>query len=126
MAIAETLGRMMATLLAIIRTRVELAVVEMKEESLRLLSYLVLSLLALLCFAIAILLGTFFVIVLFWDTHRIASILITAGVHIALGVGIGLGIRSSIRHKPKLLSYTIAELRKDVDSVNDPSLKAGA
>jgi uncharacterized membrane protein YqjE len=98
----------------------------MKEESLRLLSYLVLSLLALLCFAIAILLGTFFVIVLFWDTHRIASILITAGVHIALGVGIGLGIRSSIRHKPKLLSYTIAELRKDVDSVNDPSLKAGA
>jgi uncharacterized membrane protein YqjE len=40
MAIGHTLGRMAATLVAIVRTRLELAVVEMEEESLRFLSLL--------------------------------------------------------------------------------------
>lgn len=101
MASAETLGRIAATLLAIIRTRVELAAVEMEEETLRFLGYLALSPLALLCLGLAIVLGTFFIIALFWDTHRVASILVKADVYVAIAVAVGFGVPSSFRHKPK-------------------------
>lgn len=119
MAIAHTLGRMAATFATIVRTRLELAALEVQEESLRLLSYLALALLAVLCIAIAIVLAAFLVIVLFWDTHRIGAIAGTAGAFVVLGAGLGLGVRSRLRHKPKLLSFTIAELGKDVDSMKN-------
>jgi uncharacterized membrane protein YqjE len=119
MAIAETLGRVATTLVAIVRTRIELAAVEMEEESLRFLGYLALSLLALLCLGLAIVLGTFFIIVLFWDTHRLAAILVTAGVYVAIAAAIAVGVRNSFRHKPKLLSFTLAELGKDVASMKN-------
>jgi len=108
---------MAATLVAIVQTRLELAAVEVREESLRVLTYLALSLLAMLCVTIAILLAAFLVIVLFWDTHRIGSIAATAGLFAAAGFGILLGVRYSFRHKPRLLSFTIAELSKDVDGM---------
>ena len=120
MASAPALGRMAATLVAIVQTRLALAALEMEEESLRLLSYLALAMLALLCVSLAILLGAFLVIVLFWDTHRIGAIVGSAGFFAALGVGLGLGVRASMRHKPKLLSFTLAELNKDLASMKSP------
>ncbi|CDG85144.1 phage holin family protein [Janthinobacterium agaricidamnosum] len=117
MAIAQSLGRIATTLVAIIRTRMELAAVEMEEESLRFLAYLALGLLAMLCMAITILLLVFLILVLFWDSYRIASIIVSAAVFAALGVAIVLGVRHHFRHKPKLLSFTLAELNKDLDSM---------
>ena len=117
MAIAQALGRMAATLVAIVQTRLALAALEMEEESLRLLSYLALALLAMLCIALAILLGAFLVIVLFWDTHRIAAIAITAAVFIVAAIATLLGVRASFRSKPKLLSFTLSELNKDLDEL---------
>ena len=117
MALIKTLGNMAATLAAIVHTRLELAAAEMEEESLRLLSYLALGFLAIFCLSVAILLVAFFVIVLFWDSYRIAAILAVAAVFAAAAVGIGIGVRNSFRHKPKLLSFTLAELGKDVASM---------
>ncbi|MES2742871.1 MAG: phage holin family protein [Pseudomonadota bacterium] len=117
MAIAETLGRIASTVVAIVQTRLELAAVEMEEESLRLLSYLALALLAVICFSMCVMLLGFLVIALFWDSHRIVAILATAGGFALVGTGIGLGVRSSFRRKPKLLSFTLAELNKDLSSM---------
>lgn len=117
MVIMDTLGRMAATLMAIVHTRLELAAIEMEEESLRFLAYFGLCLLALLCLSMTIVLLTFFVVVLFWDTYRIAAILwLALGFAVAAG-GLVLGVRHSFRNKPKLLSFTIAELGKDVTSM---------
>lgn len=117
MAIAQALGRMATTLVAIVQTRLALVALEVEEGSLRLLSYLALALLATFCVGLAILLGAFLVIVLFWDTHRIGAIVGSAGFFAALGIGLGLGVRASMRHKPKLLSFTLAELNKDLASM---------
>ena len=119
MAIVHTLGRIASTLMAIVQTRIKLAVLEMEEESIRLLSYLALVLLAMLCLAMAVVLAAFLVIVLFWDTHRIATIAITTGVFAAGGLALLFGVRSNFRRKPKLLSFTIAELGKDLDSMRN-------
>lgn len=117
MAIATTLGRLASTLAAIVQTRLELAAMEMEEESLRLLSYFALGLLALLCVGMTVMLAALFIIVLFWDTYRLPAIFAVALVFALTAVGIVFGIRSSYRNKPAMLSITRAELRKDVASM---------
>lgn len=115
MAIAETVGRLAATLLAMVRTRMALASVEMEEQSQRYLGYLLMSLLALFLFGIAIVLVALFVIILFWDTYRIAAVLGMAGVFALAAVVIGLKVRSGFASQPALLSATMAELQKDIE-----------
>ena len=105
MAIVQHAARVAATLAAILRTRLKLAAVEMEEESLRYLTYLGLAMLALLLLFVGLVLLVFLVIVMFWDTHRIAAIATLVGV------------RASFRNKPKLLSFTMDELSKDLDAL---------
>lgn len=119
MAITQALGRLGGTLAAIVRTRLALAALEMEEESRRLLGYLLFALLALFLSGVAIVLLAFFVIVLFWDTHRIAALLGTAGVFALAALAIVLKLRADLRNKPRLLSHTIAELAKDIDFVKN-------
>ena len=117
MAIVHHVAQVAATLAAIVQTRLALAAVEMEEESLRFLSYLALAMLALLCLFVGLVLIVFLVIVLFWDTHRIAAIAITAAVFIVAAIATLLGVRASFRSKPKLLSFPLSELNKDLDEL---------
>ncbi|MCL1887197.1 MAG: phage holin family protein [Betaproteobacteria bacterium] len=105
---------MVSTLLAIFHTRIELFTVELQEEAQRLLSYFILSLVALFCLVMTLFLAVFLVIVLFWDTYRILAI---CGLMVFLGgaaVLIGFGIRSNYRKKPGMLAYTRNEIAKDI------------
>ncbi|MBB5608399.1 MULTISPECIES: phage holin family protein [unclassified Janthinobacterium] len=117
MAIAHHVAQVAATIAAIVQTRLALAAVEVEEESLRFLTYLALAMLALLCLFVGLVLLIFMVIVLFWDTHRIAAIGLTAAVFIIAAIATLLGVRSSFRSKPKLLSFTMAELNKDLEGL---------
>ncbi|MFD2367572.1 phage holin family protein [Pseudoduganella sp. GCM10020061] len=117
MSIFESAGRLGATLVAMVQTRVELASVELQEEAQRMLRYLVLSLMALFLAAMTVVLVTFFVILLFWEEH---PLLATGLLAILYGFGailLMMKVKSEIRSKPALLSHTLAELRKDVDCV---------
>ncbi|MBS1169583.1 MAG: hypothetical protein H6R01_501 [Burkholderiaceae bacterium] len=100
---------------AVLHTRAELLAVEVEEEVLRLFSYLMLSLVALVCFGVAALLLILLVIVAFWDTYRLAAIVVLTGAFGAVAVGIGLYVRNALRTKPRFLSATLSELEKDVD-----------
>lgn len=114
MALLESAGRMGATLAAMLQTRLELAVVEIEEESQRFLRYLILALLALFLFGIASVLVALFVIVLFWDSYRLAAVAGTALVFIAGGAILAIKVRAEMRAKPPLLADTIGELRQDI------------
>ena len=114
MALLESAGRMGATLVAMLHTRLELAVVEIEEESQRFLRYLILSLLALFLFGIASVLVALFVIVLFWDSYRLGAVAGMALVFIAAGAILAVKVRAEMRAKPPLLADTIGELRQDI------------
>jgi uncharacterized membrane protein YqjE len=114
-ALAETVGRLAATLLAMIHTRLELASVEMEEQWQRYLGYLLMSLLALFLFGIAIVLAALFVVILFWDTYRIAAVLATAAAFALAAAVIGLKVRNGFASAPAPLSATLGELRKDIE-----------
>ncbi|MDH5247076.1 MAG: phage holin family protein, partial [Betaproteobacteria bacterium] len=74
------------SLLGLGRTRLELAAVEFEEARARASERLVLVLIAGLCFALAVLAASMLVVVLFWDTHRIAALCGVTIVYALLGL----------------------------------------
>lgn len=109
----ESLKRLVLTLTSIVSTRLELLANELQEERLRLTQMLLFALVTLFCFGIAVLLLTAFIVVLFWDEHRLAALGTLSVVFFALGALTAMLLRSRIQAKSKLFSVSLAELGKD-------------
>lgn len=117
MAFGDTARRLAATLLAMLHTRIELASVELQEESQRLIGYLVLGLAALFLAGLSVLLLVFLVIVLFWDSHRIEAV---TALTVLCGLGtvfVAVTLRSQLRKRPPLMGATVGELKKDLETL---------
>jgi uncharacterized membrane protein YqjE len=114
MAILAAAGRIAATVVAMVGTRLELAAVEFQEDARRLLGAVAWTLLAVFLAAAALLFAALFVIVLFWDSFRLQAV---AGVAIVFGLGAALilmKIRAGMKAQAPLFAATLAELRSDV------------
>lgn len=105
--------RLLSTLTSIVSTRLELLANELQEERLRLTQMLLFFVLALLCFSLAVLLLTVFIVVLFWDDHRLAVLGWLCAIFFALGTVMTLLLRSKVQGKSKLFSTSLAELSSD-------------
>ena len=117
MALAETAGRIGTTLVAMARTRLELAAVEVQEEAQRVLGYVAWALLAAFLGAGALMLAALFVIVLFWDTHRLLAV---GGMTLLFALGSVLAffkVRGDLTNRGPIMAATLAELRKDAQAV---------
>jgi uncharacterized membrane protein YqjE len=128
MAILAAAGRISATLVAMVGTRLELAAVEFQEDARRLLGYLAWSLLAAFLAAGAVMLAALFIILLFWDTYRLQAVAAMAAV-LAIGAGlIVMSVRSRLNAQTPLFAATLAELRNDIAYVRHgvAGLQAGA
>lgn len=121
MAIFESLGRLGATAVDMVQTRLELAAIEIEEESQRLLAYLLLSLLALFMLGIGLLLVALLVVVVFWESHRIAAASGMAALFLLASGYIAYRVKAGFESKPRLLSHTIAELGKDINYIRNAS-----
>jgi uncharacterized membrane protein YqjE len=126
MTILAAAGRIAATVVAMIGTRLELAAVEFQEDARRLLGYLAWTLLAVFLAGGACLLVALFVIVLFWDDYRLQAI---AGMAILFAAAAGvivLKVRSGLDKQAALFSGTLAELRNDVSYLRGHAVSAPA
>lgn len=123
MQFLESAGRLGTTLVAMAHTRLELAALEVEEASQRFLRQLVMSLLALFLVGIAVILAAFFVILVFWDSYRLQAVLAMAVLFLGGGVLLGLKVRRELREAQPLLSNTLGEMRKDIESLR--AAKAG-
>ena len=101
------------TLLGLGRTRLELAAVEFEEARARAAERLVLSLVAGLCFALAVLVASMLVVVLFWDTHRIAALCALTIVYALLGLVALWRIAVQRKTEAPAFAATLAELERD-------------
>jgi uncharacterized membrane protein YqjE len=109
--------RLTSSLLGILSTRLELLANELQEERLRLTQMLFLALLALFCVGMGLLLITVFVVVLFWDEHRLVVLGILSLIFFVSGGWLILVLRMQSRARSKLFSVSLAELGKDRDSL---------
>jgi uncharacterized membrane protein YqjE len=109
----DSVKRLASTLIAIVSTRLELLANELQEERLRLMQMFFLSLSALFCFGMGILLLTIFITVLFWDEHRLAVLGGLCILFFVLGTLMAMLLRNKAQSKPKLFSASLGELVKD-------------
>jgi uncharacterized membrane protein YqjE len=111
----ESLERLAGTLLAIFQTRLELLSNEMEEERVRIEQMLLYGSVALFFFGLAIMLLTAFIVVLFWDSHRLLVLGGLAALFFVAGLLVLNELRRVAREKSKLFSASLAELADDRD-----------
>jgi uncharacterized membrane protein YqjE len=113
----RSLARLIATVVAIARTRLELLTTELQQEINRVAEIVVWTLIALLSAGIGLFLLALVVVFVFWDTHRmLASVSVTAAFF-AIAAIAALVLRAKLRHRPPILGGTLAELATDVSSL---------
>lgn len=104
-----------ASVLALLSTRAELASIELKEETERRKRLTVLALVALIFISSGLLLAALLVVVLFWDTHRVAAIAAVTLAYSAIGAWAFLLFRAILRDSPAPFSATLDEFRNDLE-----------
>lgn len=102
-----------ATFIGLLHTRIEIIATEFEEERVRLRQALLFSLVAGFSLAVAALLAVVFLVVLFWDTHRLIAIGVLFLVFVSVGFACLLALVRNAKSRPKLFAATLSELAKD-------------
>lgn len=115
-----SLQSLLSTLLAMVHTRVDIVATELEEERARLRDMVILGLLALvfLCFGIVLL--TFFIVMVFWDSYGVYVLGAFAVLYLGMGATAAASLRRRTRTRPRLFSTTLAELAKDQAGLKSP------
>lgn len=112
-SLLESLRGLAKTFVALVQTRIEIFASEIDEERARLARIVVLGVMAAFCGGLALVLLVLLIVVVFWDINRLLAIGVIAGVLAAGALGALIALRNAVRQRPKFLSATLAELRKD-------------
>lgn len=112
------------TLLALLGTRIELAGVELREESLRVQRMLVAGAVAAIFLAAALVLAGVLVLVAFWDTHRLLALAAVTVAYAAAGAILIVRVRNAARAAPTPFSATAAEIQADLELLRDTPARA--
>ena len=111
--LSGALGQFGASLVGLVHTRVELAALELGETRERTVEAFVLVLVAVLFLAFAVLAASAVVVVLFWDTYRIAALCGVTLVYLLIGLLALWRLTLRRRGDRPLFAGTLAELERD-------------
>ena len=109
----SSLKRLVATLVAIGQTRLELLSVELQAERRRLTAMLVFGAAAVFFLACGILLLTLLVIVAFWDSNRLLAIGLCALFYFGVGTVLAVLAKQCAAEGSHIFESSLAELSKD-------------
>lgn len=113
----SSLKTLSVSLIDIVRIRLEILSLDVAEERERLTTLLVSVLVALFCLGVGVVLLTILIVVLLWDSHRLAALGSLTGVFLAIGGGLGWFAMNMLKAKPKLFETSLAELSKDREQI---------
>ena len=113
----RSLVRLGGSLLAAAETRFDLLATELNEDVTRGVRLLALALAALFTGLLGALMAGATVIIVFWDTHRVAAALAVTAAFLVAAVACAAAFRRRLREKPRLLDATRSELQKDVAAI---------
>lgn len=94
-------------------TRLALLALDVQETGLNLLSLLILSGIILTCFAMALILATLLVVVIFWDSHRLIALGGVSGFFALAGLALWFVVLARVRKMPSFFAATRGEFAKD-------------
>lgn len=114
----HSLTQVVATLVAMAHTRLELLATELQEEIQRAGSVLLWAFIALLTAGIGLFLLALVIIFVFWDSHRLlASVLVTLSFFM-LAILAAWQLRRQLNSRTRLLDATLTELERDSERLN--------
>ena len=114
----SSVKQLLATLVAIVQTRLQLFANEVQAEGQRLAQMLLLGVAAVFFLACGVLLLTFLVIAMYWDTNRLLAIGVSAVLYLAVGAGFALAARGRAAAGTRLFEASLGELKKDNDRLS--------
>ncbi len=118
--VKESLGALGADLAALARVRLELVAIELKEASERQKRMLQWAIVAALFLAAGLLALGVLVVVLFWDSYRVAAIVGVCVAYLGTGGWAFMRLRDIAENSPPPLAATIAELERDIEMIRGP------
>jgi uncharacterized membrane protein YqjE len=113
--------RLLASLLEMVQTRLEIVSGEFEEERERLQELVVYGLVSLWLISFGVIFLTLLVVVLLWEEHRYAALGAFAALYLGLGAYVLAMLRRKLRERSRLFAATIAELKKDRQSLTPPT-----
>lgn len=115
--VLNSLQRLFGTLLEIVQTRIALIATEIEEQRVRSGHVLVAGFVTMFFLGMAILFLTLFVVVLFWESNRVAALGSFGVLYLVLAAIAAAVWRRCIKARPRLFEATLAELGKDRDQL---------
>ena len=110
----RTLG---TTFYTLVGARVELAVTEFREEGERRKEMLVVAVVAGVFLSLAALLLALFIVVVFWDEHRVAAAGAVTLAYLGIGAYAVMRLKRLVRESPPPFEATLAEFAKDAEAM---------
>lgn len=112
-----TVRRLLATVVSIVHTRVELLTTELQEEIHRAAAILLWSLVALFFASLGVLMLALTLLIAFWDGPRLLVAGLICAAFFVTALATGLWVRRLIRSRSGLLAGSLAELRRDREAL---------
>ena len=116
----HSIRNLAGTLLGAAQTRLEILSTEIEEERLRLEQLLLITLAAAICLGMALLLGVAFVVIYFWDTHRLLTLGLLAAAFLAAAAVLAWVLRAKVKSRSRPFAVTRSELSKDGAMLREP------
>lgn len=104
-----------ASVVSLLRTRIEILSTELEEEKEWLKHSLIFSLLAMFSVIMGVIFLSLFVVVLFWDQNRLLAIGAVTVFYAGVGTTLAIMIKHRLQRKPKLFQTTLSELKRDYE-----------
>lgn len=111
--------RLVRTALGLVATRLQILGTEVEEEQYRFLELVTALAAMIFCFGTAVILGVLFVVVLLWDTHRLATLGVFTVLFAAAGVAGLAFLKRRRRRRQRLFAATLGEIAKDLERMRD-------
>lgn len=108
-----SLGALANTLVGMAHTRLELLSTDLEEDRARLITIVGLYIIAFFCLMVGLVLFTFFMVMAFWDTHRLLVLGFLSGGFVIASLVTFVYAKHKMKSKPKLFSASLLELLKD-------------
>jgi len=114
-----SLRRMLANLLELGSTRLQLVSVEIQEQIEYAANLLLWGMVAIFFGSLTVLLLALTVVIAFWDSHRLLAAGLMTGLFAAIALIAASVVSSRLQRRPRFLEATTRELQRDAEALRN-------
>jgi len=115
-----SLRRMLATLVELGSTRLELVSVELQEQVEYAAGVLLWGIAAIFFASLTVLLLAFTIVIVFWDQHRLLAACVVTAAFALIALTAVVIVRRRLATRPRFLAATAEELKRDAAALAAP------